>query len=141
MPLLRLHALRYHGSSLSQSGAFSSSDEKNYLHTVFRSKLAKPELPRHGDFSAAVAKETQNGILKVQACQWHAHVPLCTLVFTRAQADAKTDSAALTSAAPASLPAWVLKNPNSKFAEAIMRRMAKRQKNDGQVWCGAYVCE
>jgi hypothetical protein len=57
------------------------------------------------------------------------------------QADAKVDSALLSSASPASLPAWVLKNPNSKFAKTIMRQLARKQKGSGQVWCGAYVCE
>ena len=61
---------------------------------------------------------------------------------TPAQDDAKADGSILKSAAPASLPAWVLKNPNSKFARAIMRRMAgKREGESGQVWCGAYACE
>jgi hypothetical protein len=37
------------------------------LNTVFRAKLGKAQLPKHGDFSAAVAKEAKDGILKVRA--------------------------------------------------------------------------
>jgi hypothetical protein len=58
-----------------------------------------------------------------------------------AQADAKDNSDVLHHAAPSALPSWVLKNPNSEFAKAIMRRLSKKKSDVGQVWCGAYVCE
>jgi hypothetical protein len=68
-------------------------------------------------------------------------MPRLAEVFTRAQDDSKAGSI-LKSAAPSSIPAWVLKNPNSKFARAIMRRMAAKHNGEsGQVWCGAYVCD
>jgi hypothetical protein len=139
------HLLRSHASSPHQSGAATSSSEGAYLNTVFRSKLANAALPKHGDFSAAVAKEAQNGILKVRLCinALRSDSFLCcrTTSFTNAQADAKDNSQALGSASPAALPSWVLKNPNSQFAKAILRRMAKRSHGEVQVWCGAYVCE
>ena len=139
------HLLRSHASSPHQSGAATSSSEGAYLNTVFRSKLANAVLPKHDDFSAAVAKEAQNGILKVRRCtnalRSDSFPCFRTTSFTNAQADAKGNSQALGSAAPAALPSWVLKNPNSQFAKAIMRRMAKRSRGEGQVWCGAYVCE
>jgi hypothetical protein len=53
-------------SSQPQSGAVSLSNEKKYLSTVFRSRLDVAALPKHGDFSAAIAKETKQGILKVR---------------------------------------------------------------------------
>lgn len=139
------HLLRSHASSPHQSGAATSSSEGAYLNTVFRSKLANAALPKHGDFSAAVAKEAQNGILKVRLCTnaLRSDSFLCcrTTSFTNAQADAKDNSQALGSVSPAALPSWVLKNPNSQFAKAILRRMAKRSHGEAQVWCGAYVCE
>jgi hypothetical protein len=53
---------------LPQGGAAIASVEKNYLNSVFNSKTAKA-VPTHEDFSAAIAKDVQNGILKVR--------PLC----------------------------------------------------------------
>ena len=56
---------RYHGTSMPQSAGAAPNNEQNYLKSVFDSKLSKARAPSHGDFSAAVAKEARNGILKV----------------------------------------------------------------------------
>ena len=65
MCLLVVTRHRYHGTSLPQGVSAASTDEQNYLKTVFDSKLVKAVKPSHGDFSAAVAKEARNGVLKV----------------------------------------------------------------------------
>jgi hypothetical protein len=135
---MRPHGLRMR-SFHSPSGAAPSVSEKSYLSTVFRSKLANAAVPKHADFSAAIAKANQHGILKVRPQRGFF---LCNMkLLTNAQADVKDNNAILNSAAPAALPSWVLKNPNSEFAKAIMRRLSKKKNDAGQVWCGAYVCE
>jgi hypothetical protein len=80
------NSLRFHGprkdTGHSQSDAVLSSHGKGYFHTVFRSKLTNEALTKHGDFSAAIAKESQRGILKVRPLQQTTDGILDTFTFS-----------------------------------------------------------